>query len=137
MSDSKSKKYRILLVEDDAFISDIYAAKFKKEGFVVFTALDGEIGLEVSKKELPDIILLDILMPKMDGFQVLTQLKELNQTKKIPVILLSNLGQAEDVKKGFTLGAEDFLIKAHFVPQDVVKRVETLLKLSKKGLKNL
>ncbi|HLD30982.1 MAG TPA: response regulator [Patescibacteria group bacterium] len=137
MSDSKSKKYRILLVEDDAFISDIYAAKFKKEGFVVFTALDGEIGLEVSKKELPDIILLDILMPKMDGFQVLTQLKELNQTKKIPVILLSNLGQAEDVKKGFTLGAEDFLIKAHFVPQDVVKRVETLLKLSKKGLKNV
>src|SRR3989339_338914 len=130
MSDSKSKKYRILLVEDDAFISDIYAAKFKKEGFVVFTALDGEIGLEVSKKELPDIILLDILMPKMDGFQVLTQLKELNQTKKIPVILLSNLGQAEDVKKGFTLGAEDFLIKAHFVPQDVVKMVKRRLQFS-------
>lgn len=126
----KTSKPRILLVEDDAFLIRIYATKLELEGFDVLQAKDGEAGLEAAQKELPDIILLDILMPKLDGFQVLEALKKDAKTKKIPVVLLSNLGQKDDVERGRALGATDYLIKAHFVPSETVQKIKHILKLA-------
>ncbi len=121
------KKTKILIVEDDTFLAGIYASKFEKEGFEVFLAVDGELAVKMGQKEKPDIVLLDILLPKLDGFEVLEKLKADNSTKQIPVILLINLGQKEDVDKGLKLGAADYLIKAHFMPSETVDKVKKVL----------
>ena len=124
-----TKKINVLIVEDDIFLSNIYKTKFEMEGFKVMTAGDGEAGLLVAKKKKPDIILLDILLPKMDGFVVLETLKKDEEAKSIPVILLTNLGQKDDVDKGLALGAVDYLIKAHFKPSETVAKVKKALDL--------
>jgi len=129
---AKKEKIKILLVEDDTFLLDMYATKFELEGFSVVMAEDGKKGLEMAAKDDPDIILLDILMPKMDGFTVLDELKKNKDTEKIPVILLTNLGQKDDVKKGFEKGAVGYLIKAHFMPSEVVDKIKKILKDAKK-----
>ncbi|KKQ27442.1 MAG: Two component transcriptional regulator, winged helix family [Candidatus Magasanikbacteria bacterium GW2011_GWC2_37_14] len=121
------KKNNVLLVEDDNFLANIYKTKFEMEGFKVFTADNGEAGVDEAKKKLPDVILLDILLPKMDGFMVLEALKKEPSTKDIPVILLTNLGQKDDVEKGLQMGAVDYLIKAHFKPSEVVEKVRKVL----------
>lgn len=121
------KKIKVLVVEDDSFLAGIYTTKLGLEGFDVLSASDGEAGLKVAKKDLPDIILLDILMPKMDGFEVLDALKKDPTTDKIPVIILTNLGQKEDVERGLKGGAVDYLIKAHFVPADTVAKIRKVL----------
>ena len=125
----QAKKTKVLIVEDDTFLAGIYASKFEKEGFEVFLGIDGEAGYKLAKKELPDIVLLDVLLPKMDGFEVLEKLKADpdEAVKKIPVILLTNLGQKEDVDKGLKLGAADYLIKAHFMPAETVEKVKKVL----------
>lgn len=128
----KDKKIKILLIEDDSFLVEMYTTKFELEGFQVVSAEDGKKGLEMVKKENPDIILLDILMPKMDGFAVLDALKKDKETADLPVILLTNLGQKDDVKKGFEKGAVGYLIKAHFMPSEVVDKIKTILKEHKK-----
>lgn len=117
----------VLLVEDDTFLSNIYHKKFEMEGFKVSLADNGEAGYEAAQKKNPDIILLDVLLPKMDGFTVLEKLKKDAATKNIPVILLTNLGQKDDVEKGLTLGAVDYLIKAHFKPGETVEKVRKAL----------
>lgn len=122
------KKIRIGLVEDDSFLANMYETKLNLEGFEVKKALDGQEGIEMIKQEKPDVILLDILLPKMDGWEVLNALKKEESVKDIPVILLTNLGQEEDVKKGLELGAVDYLIKAHFVPQEVIEKIKEVLK---------
>lgn len=119
--------FKILIVEDDNFLADIYKTKFELEGFKVMVAADGEKGLKTAQSKKPDLILLDILLPKMDGFAVLQKLKEGDDTKNIPVILLTNLGQKEDVQKGLNLGAVDYLIKAHFNPAETVEKVKKVL----------
>lgn len=121
------QKTKILIVEDDTFLAGIYANKFEKESFQVLLAVDGEAGLQSAKKDHPDIILLDILLPKLDGFEVLEQLKADSSLRKIPVVLLTNLGQKEDVDKGLQLGAADYLIKAHFMPSETVDKVKKIL----------
>lgn len=118
----------ILLVEDDSFLSSIYKKKFEMEGFKITTAEDGALGLEYAKKKSPDIVLLDVLLPKMDGFTVLENLKSDSATADIPVILLTNLGQKDDVDKGLSMGAVDYLIKAHFKPAETVEKVRAALK---------
>ncbi|MBI2552530.1 response regulator [Candidatus Uhrbacteria bacterium] len=123
----QSKKTKILIVEDDTFLAGIYANKFEKEGFEVSLATDGEAGLKAAGKEKPDIVLLDILLPKLDGFEVLEKLKADTGLRAIPVILLTNLGQKEDVDKGLKLGAADYLIKAHFMPSETVDKVKKVL----------
>ncbi len=123
-------KIHVLLVEDDVFLSGIYKKKFEMEGFSISTADNGEKGLNDAKKKKPDIILLDILLPKMDGFTVLEKLKADPEVKEIPVILLTNLGQKDDVEKGLEVGAADYLIKAHFKPSEIVDKVKKILKLS-------
>jgi DNA-binding response OmpR family regulator len=127
---SKEKKIKILLVEDDTFLLEMYSTKFNLEGFDVATAADGEEGLKLAKKEKPDIILLDVLMPKIDGFTVLKKLKKDSQTKAIPVVLLTNLGQKNDIDKGLKDGAEGYLIKAHFIPSEVVSKIKKILSKS-------
>jgi len=124
---SEKKGIHVMLVEDDEFLSDIYHKKFEMEGFKISSADNGEKGLEEIKKKKPDIILLDILMPKMDGFTVLEKLKEDDSIKDIPVILLTNLGQKDDVQKGLEKGAVDYLIKAHFKPSEVVDKIKKVL----------
>ena len=124
---SEKKPIHVMLVEDDQFLSDIYQKKFTMEGFKISYADNGEKGLEEIKKKKPDIILLDVLMPKMDGFTVLEKLKEDEKVKDIPVILLTNLGQKDDVQKGLDSGAVDYLIKAHFKPSEVVDKIKKVL----------
>ena len=122
-------KISVLVVEDDVFLSGIYQKKFEMENFKVFTADNGEKAIIEAKKKKPDIILLDILLPKLDGFAVLEKLKSDPEVKDIPVILLTNLGQKDDVEKGLEAGAADYLIKAHFKPSEVVEKVRTVLHL--------
>lgn len=123
-------KVKVLIVDDDAFLSGIYATKLEIEGFEVITASDGEEGVAAALKELPSLILLDVLMPKLDGFETLRRLKSEPSTKDIPVIMLTNLGQKEDIDKGLQDGAVDYLIKAHFVPAEAVDKIKKVLKMS-------
>jgi DNA-binding response OmpR family regulator len=123
------KKSRILIVDDDAFLSGIYATKLELEGFEVLSARDGEEGVKTAAAEKPDLILLDVLMPKLDGFEALKRLKAEPATKDIPVIMLTNLGQKEDIEKGMQDGAVDYLIKAHFVPAEAVEKIKKVLKM--------
>lgn len=124
-----AEKIYVLIVEDDSFLANIYKTKFEMEGFKVSVSENGETGLADVKKKKPAIVLLDILLPKLDGFAVLMKLKEDAETKNIPVILLTNLGQKDDVQKGLDLGAVDYLIKAHFKPSEVVEKVKKVLSL--------
>ena len=118
------KKKLILLVEDDEFLAELYATKLNLEDYEVALASDGEKGLKMIKELKPDLILLDIILPKMDGFEILKNIKTNKNLKKIPVILLTNLSQKDEVKKGLELGADDYLIKAHFMPSEVVKKIK-------------
>jgi len=127
MAKEKLSKVKILLIEDDSFLASMYVTKLNLEGFEVNVAGDGEKGLEMVQNELPTLILLDIILPKMSGFDVLKDLKMDKRTKDIPVILLTNLGQREDVQKGLKLGAKDYLIKAHFMPSEVVEKIKKFI----------
>jgi DNA-binding response OmpR family regulator len=118
---------KILLIEDDPFLLSMYSTKFSMEKFHVISADDGEKGLKVSKETDPDIILLDILMPKMNGFEVLEELKKDKKTANIPVILLTNLNQKDEIERGMSMGADDYLIKAHFMPSEVVEKIKKVL----------
>jgi len=118
---------KILIVEDDTFLLNMYADKFRAEKFDVSVADNGIKALKLAQENKPEIILLDILLPKKNGFEVLEELKANKETSNIAVILLTNLSQKEEVKKGMDLGAKDFLIKAHFMPNEVVKKVKQLL----------
>ncbi len=120
-------KQRILLVEDDGFLASIYAQKLEVEGYDVSFATNGEDGLKLAQKDHPDLILMDILMPKMDGFEMLERLKAEDATKTIPVLVLSNLGQKEDVERCIKLGAAGYVIKAHSLPHETVKRIKEIL----------
>lgn len=119
---------KILLVEDDEMLHGMYTQKFTKEGFEVVSAYNGAEGLAKAEKEKPDLILMDIIMPKMDGFVALKKIKNNETIAHIPVIMLTNLGQEEDVKKGKELGADDYFIKANHTPSDIVEKIKSLLK---------
>lgn len=120
-------KIKILLIEDDPFLLSMYSTKFEIEGFAVACAEDGAKGLKMASIENPNIILLDVMMPKMNGFEVLAGLKKVEVTKSIPVILLTNLNQKNEIEKGLELGANDYLIKAHFMPSEVVEKIKQVL----------
>ncbi len=120
----ESKKLKILVVEDDPFILEMYRGKLEKMGYEVVSACSGKQGLSCLEKELFNLILLDAVMPEMDGFEMLKILKKDEVYKKIPVILLTNLSQQEDIKKGFALGAVDYMVKAHFTPSEVVEKIK-------------
>ena len=119
----------VLVVDDIPDILKLLDATLKFKGYRVITARDGQEALEAIQEEKPALVIADILMPKMDGFEVLEKIKGNPKTKDIPVILLTNLNQQEDVERGMELGANDFLIKAHFMPSEVVGKIKKLLNL--------
>ncbi len=119
---------KVLVIEDDKFLRELISQKLQKEGFLISQAIDGEEGFKKIKEENPDLILLDLILPSMDGFEVLEKIKQDGITSKIPVIILSNLGQKDDVEKGLKLGAVDYLIKAHFTPREIIEKIKNILK---------
>lgn len=118
---------KVLIVDDDPFILDMYVLKFKEYGFQVEVAHDGKEGIAKTKEFQPDVVLLDVVMPAMDGFDVLKKLKEDLNGKTPKLIFLTNFGQREDVERGMRLGADDYIIKAHFTPSEVVTKVQEVL----------
>ncbi|HSX48127.1 MAG TPA: response regulator [Candidatus Nanoarchaeia archaeon] len=121
---------KIMLVEDDAILVEMYQAKFELEGHDVFVANNGEECLQALDTYVPELILLDILMPKINGFHVLKEIKKRPNLRQIPVILLTNLGEAEvDMNKELAqaLGVSDYLIKSHHTPDEVVNKVVKVL----------
>lgn len=109
-------------------LASMYKTKFEKEGLSVDVAADGEAGLVMAKQQSYGIILVDIIMPKLDGFATLKQLRELPQYANTPIMMLTNLGQEEDIAKGKALGATDYLVKANFTPSQVLEKIASLTK---------
>lgn len=118
---------KVLIVEDDKFLRDLLERKLKKEEFTIETAVDGEEAVNKINSWLPDLILLDLIIPKIDGFEVLRQTKSKPATKEIPVVILSNLGQQEEIEKGLNLGAVDYLVKAHLTPDEIIAKIKKIL----------
>lgn len=119
-----NKPKKILIAEDDAFIMEMYSMKLVSEGFEVISANDGERTVDKTRSEKPDLILLDILMPKLDGKGALKKIKSEKETANIPVIVLTNVGEQDSVKEILDLGASDYLIKSNFTPDEVVEKVK-------------
>jgi len=119
---------KILIVEDDKFVRELIVQKLTEEEFEVSSAKDGEEGEKKTESEKPDLILLDLILPGIDGFEVLSRIRKNPLTDKIPVVILSNLGEKVDVDRGIKLGANDYLIKAHFTPKEIVEKVRSILK---------
>jgi len=114
---------KILIVEDEEILSDLLQKRLKKEGYGVLLARNGEEGLKMIKETEPDLVLLDIIMPKMSGFQVMEEMNKEENLKKIPVIIISNSGQPVEIGRAQELGAKDWLIKTEFDPEEVLKKV--------------
>ncbi|OGZ33887.1 MAG: hypothetical protein A2174_01945 [Candidatus Portnoybacteria bacterium RBG_13_41_18] len=123
------KSAKILIVEDDKFLRDLILRKLKSENYQTIAAFDGEEALKKIKEEKPDLILLDLILPGIDGFEVLKKTKSdaSENIRQIPIIILSNLGQKDDVEKGINLGAADFLIKAHFTPGEILDKIKEII----------
>lgn len=124
----------ILIIEDEPFLLEMYKKKFLEEGYRVITATNGDPGIELAKKTSPDLILLDIVMPDKDGYEVLKDLKHNTATSQIPILVFSNLGQKEEIEKGLALGADDYVVKTSLTPKELVKKVKEFI--SKKGGSN-
>lgn len=126
--ESKKEKQSVLIVDDEPSLLDIYATKLSAEGYGVLLAKDGIEGYEMAVYENPSAILLDVILPLKNGFDVLKDLKANPRTRAIPVIILSNLGQEYEVKRGLQLGAAGFLVKANLTPGQVTDVLQKVLK---------
>lgn len=115
---------RILLIEDDPLMIEIYTKKFQEAGFEIDVATDGEEGLKKIKQRKPDILVLDIVLPRADGWEVLKGIRQKLGLKDLKVIVLSNLSQDAEIRKSLELGAATFLIKAHYTPSEVVDEIK-------------
>lgn len=118
---------KILVAEDDKFLGNAYRVKLSREGYEVKIVSDGEEVFKTMESFVPDLIILDLIMPKMDGFLVLEYLKKNDKWKKIPVIVASNLGQSEDVVKATKLGAVDYIVKTDLSMKKVAEKIKSLL----------
>lgn len=130
---------KILIIEDDVNLIELYETKFGLEKFEVLIAPDGQQGIEMAVRERPEVILLDILMPNVNGFEVLKSLKDHEETKDIPVVVYTNLGSSDSDEKrelAFSLGAADYLVKALHEPDSIVRRVRTLVERDWKSEKS-
>lgn len=118
---------KILFIEDEQTLQKTVGEVLKQEGFEALSALDGEIGLRLAQEEKPDLVLLDLVLPKKDGFEVLRELKASEDTRNIPVIVITNLEGVGDVEKALELGATTYLVKASYSLEDVVSKIKSLL----------
>jgi len=118
---------KILLVEDEQTLQKTLGDIFTKEGYKVINALDGEVGLKLAKKEKPDLILLDVILPKMTGFEVLKELKNDSDTRFIKVVILTNLENVEDVEKALSLGATTYLVKTDYSLSGILEKVKKII----------
>lgn len=123
----KRGEIRLLLVEDDKFLRELLSGKLEREGYKVLGAFNGEEAMNHIRANTPHLILLDLVLPGSDGFEILANLKRNPDTANIPVIVLSNLGSREDIDKAMNLGARDFMVKAHHTPQEIVETIKKTL----------
>ena len=115
---------KILIIEDERGLAEMYKMKFEKEGYIVLTAGDGASGIKVAQEELPDLILLDIVMPGLDGFDVLRTLRGDPRTENLKIFVFSNLGQEDEIERGLQEGADKYLIKANLTPGQLLQKIE-------------
>ena len=129
LAQEKNVKATLVLIEDDQFLRNLISEKLEREGFLVRSAIDGEEGLRLIAEGPTSLILLDLILPGIDGFEVLKRIKQHREMAAIPVVVLSNLGQHEDIERARELGAVDFLIKANFTPGEVVEKIKKVLQM--------
>ena len=131
--ENAKQNVKVLIVEDDVMLNKIYQTKLGIVGYKVFAAYDGEEGIKKMEEALPNIVLLDLMLPKKNGFEVLETVKQNIKLNHIPVIILSNLGQGDDIERGRALGADDFLVKSNVKLEMVLEKIEQVLQ--KHGIK--
>ncbi len=117
----------ILFIEDESALQKTFGDFLSQEGYEIISAIDGEIGLKLAKEKKPDLILLDLILPKLDGFEVLKKVKEDEEIKGIPVIVLTNLERIEDIEKALELGATTYLVKANYTLEEVLEKIKKTL----------
>lgn len=122
--ESGLEKFSVLIVEDDKFLIDLLIMQLSKQKFKAYHAKDGEEAIKIANEKKPNLILLDIILPGMNGFEIIEQLKKGEITKDIPVIFMSNLGDKEDIEKGKSLGAKDFIVKANFSLDEIMEKIK-------------
>jgi len=118
---------KILLVEDDLFLIDLYTTKLEQEGFSVEVSNDGEDCLRRIKENIPDLVLLDIVLPNVDGWEILQKIRNDEKFKDLKIVILSNLSQKEEIEKGLKFNVEKYLVKAHYTPTEVVEEVKKII----------
>ncbi len=118
----------ILLVEDDPFLTDLYTTRLKAADFEIEVALTGKEGLEKLKERKPDLLVLDIVLPTIDGWEILQELRKDERFNDLKIVVLSNLDQKEDIKRAFDFEVMKYLIKAHYTPTEVVEEIKKILK---------
>jgi DNA-binding response OmpR family regulator len=123
------KKYKILIIEDETALQDSLKEFLSMENFETASAFNGEEGIEMIRKENPDLILLDIVLPKKNGFEVLEEIKKDKKISKIPVILLTNLESAEDINRAFEFGVTQYLIKSSYALEEITKKIKETIGL--------
>ncbi|MFA6515259.1 MAG: response regulator [Candidatus Paceibacterota bacterium] len=119
---------KVLIIEDDSFLQGLEASKIEKEGYSIITASSGEEAMKKIYEPGIDIVLLDLILPNFDGFEILKKIKEVEELKNIPVIVFSNLSEEKSIKKSKELGAIDFMVKSNFTLDELVKHINTILK---------
>lgn len=118
---------KILFVEDDPLINKIYSTRLTADGYQVFTAENGEDGLKLAEQELPDLVVLDVMMPRLDGFAVLEKLRQNPLLTRIPILIYSNLAQEDEMNRALSLGATEFIVKANLSPTEMVNKIKQYL----------
>jgi DNA-binding response OmpR family regulator len=126
MPDTPNEPKKIMIIEDDHFLSSLMKARLEKEGFTVTQAFDGEEAMQLLKQDLPSLIVLDLIMPKVTGFEVLQMISITPQLDKVPVVILSNLAQDSDIQKAQELGAKEYFVKVKVSIDDLVARIKIL-----------
>ena len=118
---------KILVIEDDSFLSGLVSGKLEQDGFQVFTAANGEVAIQTATKEIPDLVILDLMMPKIDGFAVLEQIKKNDALKSKPVIVFSNITDENEMIRVKNMGANEYMIKSNFTLDELVDKIKSLL----------